>query len=66
MDLKSFDAALWQKVCDEEALSADSWIRENPRPSGPAGNCLCQWCMTTRHYLEMQHHSASPVTTEKL
>jgi hypothetical protein len=52
MDLKIFDSKVWQKICDDEALSADSWIRENPRPSGPAGNCLCQWCSATRSYVE--------------
>jgi hypothetical protein len=63
MDLRSFDAALWKKVCDEGAIGPEHWIRDNPRPAGPAGNCLCTWCSTTRVYVERSAVSASDRTT---
>jgi len=53
------DNRLWQQICDEEALPADSWIREGPRPDGPLeDHCLCNWCNATRRYLERLSHSA--------
>lgn len=56
--LSTFDAKTWRKVCDEECLPDDHWIREAPRPQGPMGKCGCEWCAATRRYLELQPSSA--------
>jgi hypothetical protein len=55
------DDVLWKRVCDEEGLAGDQWQRDQgPRPDGPIGNCLCQWCSATRRYLaESQRSSAT-------
>lgn len=52
--LSTFDAKTWRKVCDEECLPDDHWIREAPRPQGPMGKCGCEWCAATRRYLELR------------
>lgn len=54
------DENLWKKVCDDEDLPRDHWIRQEPRPAGPVACCPYAWCNTTRRYAELLNptHSA--------